>query len=129
MDSDPLSVINELLFSSSLRIRNQNPSQHDEVCGVSSNVRDLNKKVMKLTPKIMAINIRKTCGRTLSHTSTSLEKRLMILPSGVMSKNVIGKRKTALRRMECIPFAAAIVPSENVNDTMNCATTTKLMGP
>lgn len=81
------------------------------------------KILRKLTPKVIAMNIRRTCGRTLSQTSTSFEKRLRIRPSGVMSKNVIGSRMTALSRMECIPLAAAIVPSENVNDTMNCATT------
>lgn len=53
----------------------------------------------------------------------AFEKRFRILPSGVMSKNVIGKRRTAFMRIECIPFAAAIVPSENVIDTMNCDTT------
>lgn len=71
----------------------------------------------------MAMNIRRTWGRTLSHTSTSFAKRFKILPSGVTSKNVIGRRRTALNNMECIPFAAAIVPSENVIDTMHCART------
>ncbi|CRL00441.1 CLUMA_CG013704, isoform A [Clunio marinus] len=81
---------------------------------------------MKLTPKTIAMNIRRTCGKTLSHVSTSFENRFNIRPSGVTSKNVIGKRRTALSKIECIPFAAAIVPSENVSDTMNCATTEKI---
>ena len=54
----------------------------------------------------------------------ALEKRFRILPSGVTSKNVIGKRRTACIRIECIPLAAAIVPNENVIDTMHCETTT-----
>lgn len=78
---------------------------------------------MKLTPKVIAMNIRRTCGKTLSHTSTSFEKRFNTRPSGVTSKNIIGKRKTALRSIECIPFAAAIVPSEKVIETMHCVTT------
>ena len=75
---------------------------------------------MKLTPKVIAMNIRSTCGRTLSHVSTSFEKRLRMRPSGVTSKNVMGSRITAHKRMVCIPLAAAMVPSENVIDTMNC---------
>lgn len=76
-----------------------------------------------LTEKVMAMNILKTWGKTLSQTSTSLAKRLRILPSGVTSKNVIGRRRTAANKIVCIMFAAAIVPSENVIDTMHWART------
>lgn len=88
----------------------------------------LNMKKMRrwLTEKVIAMNILKTWGNTLSQTSTSLAKRFKILPSGVTSKNVIGKRRTAANRIVCITFAAAIVPSENVIDTMHWARTTNV---
>lgn len=83
----------------------------------------MNKTDEKLTPKLIAMNIRRTCGNVLSQTSTSLEKRFKILPIGVTSKNDIASLITDASRIECIPFAAAIVPSENVIETTNWETT------
>lgn len=77
-------------------------------------------KLMRLTVKFIAISIRVTCGRTLSHVSTSLLNLLRILPNGVVSKKTNGKRMTLWMRAVCIAFAAAIVPSENIMAIINC---------
>lgn len=79
--------------------------------------------IKKLTPKTIAMNIRRTCGKTLSQVSTSLEKRLSTRPIGVTSKNDIARRIIFDNSSVCIIFAAAMVPSENVIETINCDTT------
>lgn len=80
-------------------------------------------KDLRLTFNVIAMSIRTECPITLSSTSWSLLKRLRILPRGVVSKKVIGKRITLTRSDVCKILAAKIVPSENVIDIMNCETT------
>jgi hypothetical protein len=53
----------------------------------------------------------------------SFENLLRMRPNGVVSKNVIGKRNTFEISTVCIPFAATIVPSENIIDMKNCDAT------
>lgn len=59
-----------------------------------------------VTPKNIAIQERRTCGRVLSTTSTSFEKRLRIRPKGVTSKLPIFQRNTLDSIDTCMSMAA-----------------------
>lgn len=54
-------------------------------------------------------------GRVSSTTSTSLENLDNILPVGVVSKNMIGKRKTLCNKCLCKIAAAVTQPSSGIN--------------
>lgn len=57
-----------------------------------------------------------------STVSISFEKRLTIRPSGVVSKKLIGLRRTLYNRAACNFFALRRLPNANKNDDMRIAT-------
>lgn len=68
-----------------------------------------------------------TIGSTLSITSMSFEKRLIIRPSGVVSKKLIGAFKDLEKSALCITLAANTVPSESKSDPINIASATLII--
>lgn len=66
---------------------------------------------------------RMTAGRTLSTTSTSLAKRLMMRPVGVVSNNSIGQRSTNDSMTACISLAAYTEASARMSEEISRETT------
>lgn len=59
----------------------------------------------------------------MSIVSTSLEKRLMMRPTGVVSKNCMGLRRMLSRRDECNAVEAFIDAKAITQHTLRVATT------
>lgn len=70
------------------------------------------------TPKNIMIQERSTCGKVLSTTSTSFEKRLRMRPRGVVSNRPIFQRKTFFSIDTCMSRAAYTAPIARPNDAM-----------
>ena len=58
-------------------------------------------KIVVITPENVPSQIRIVNGMLISMVSTSRDSRLMMRPSGVVSKNDIGARNTALSKSRC----------------------------
>lgn len=72
--------------------------------------------------KNIMIQNRMDIGSTLSMTSTSFEKRFRIRPSGVVSKNDIGRRIELFSSLLCKSRAARRHPIANTTDVASKAT-------
>lgn len=70
--------------------------------------------IKSFTAKNIIIHDRITCGKILSTVSTSLENLFITRPSGVVSNNCIGHRKTFDNKPSCIVFAEYIKPSATI---------------
>lgn len=75
------------------------------------------------TLKKLNIACLKFIGNVLSMTLISIEKRLSILPVGVVSKKDIGLRNTAFNVLQCNNSAAPNAPMFNNAVIKNTATT------
>ena len=64
-------------------------------------------------------------GRIVSTTSISLEKRLTILPIGVVSNISIGQCMILVNNVSCKIWAQNIQPRAKVKEDMKCTSTTK----
>lgn len=68
-------------------------------------------KILNNTPNKQDENARNVAGKSQSTSWMSFEKRLMIRPRGVWSKNSIGARSIRFRRKSCVTRAACKVPT------------------